>query len=466
MLKLLAMAKKKLAGAGVWRNTTPITAIKRWLVFFALPIVVPAVWMLYYIKRFGVNVPYSDEWLIVPIFQKLDHGLTLGGLHALWHAQSYHRLFFTESLISAAAYIDHWNIKTEMYISFALCIITMFFLYLIIRRTITSPLLAFLMMLLSAFWLFSPVQTENWLWGWDVAWFLCSTAAIMSIYFLIRATGKYLYFFLGLAIAAGVISTFSFGWGQAVWPVGLLILLLQRQSRRPIVVWSAAALLSYAAYYFHFSHSGGSIPVFEFLHEPLNAICYLFVMFGRPFSYDLYPAMFLGAISFLLVIPVLMLAWNHRQKLELLLPWLAVIAFAILGGLMIILSRLHEVSGHPTPLIDAMQTRYTAMPLLYLVGLSGLSLTVVDSLRLNRRLLSYVVLVLLIVQIPLIWSNHYVGVINSKERYDIVSNLQTCSRQPTDKVSKDCLSANNYLNTYPVAKEQLQYLKDKHWAGY
>lgn len=269
---------------------------------------------------------------------------------------------------------------------------------------------------------------------------------------------------VGAAIVAAMISTFSFGWGQAIWPVGLLMLLAQKQAKRPIIVWALSALIAYGAYYYHFTRSGP--PALAFLEEPMNALSYLLVMFGRPFTYDLYPAMFLGAIMLLLLIPVACLIWERRDKLNLQLPWLGLMLFALGGAVMILLGRLAGVPGMPTPLTDAMQPRYTAMPILYLIGLSGFALSVADRLKLSQKLIKYLVLVILIVQIPLVYSSYYVGSITSKERYTLMKKLHDCSDQPIERVSKDCLSANNYRNSYETAMEQLKYLKSKHWGGY
>jgi hypothetical protein len=244
------------------------------------------------------------------------------------------------------------------------------------------------------------------------------------------------------------------------------MLLAQRQARKPVIVWAVAALAAYVAYYFHYTHSGPPVPISAFLHEPINAVCYFFVMFGRAFTYDLYPAMCIGAIAILTLIPALLLVWERRDRITIYLPWLALILFSLIGAAMIILGRLVPDPNINTPLTDAMQSRYTAMSIMYIVGLSGLIISLADSMRLNSRLFKYFVMVILVVQVPLLFLSYYAGFVNSKERHTLMIRLQRCSQQPVEKISKDCLSSNNYLNTNPTAKEQLQYLKSKHWAGY
>lgn len=164
---------------------------------FLLPVLVPVAWMFRTIGHYGVNFPYSDAWIIVPTFQHIDQGLSMLAFHELWQAESHHRLFFTKSLISALAYLTDWNSRAEMYASLVCCLVTAAFVYMLVVRTIRNTALAFTAMLITAFWLFSPVQSENWLWGWDVAWFMCTSAAIAAIYFISRASGKRLYIWLG-----------------------------------------------------------------------------------------------------------------------------------------------------------------------------------------------------------------------------------------------------------------------------
>lgn len=401
---------------------------------------------------------------MLPVFQNIDKGILT--FHDLWQPQNNHRLFFSRLVMAISAYATNWNTKVEMLLSFCLCVISLFLIYLLVKDGIKHRLLALIMMFLSAFWLFSPVQSENWLWGLGIIWFLCATTSIATLYFITRMGNKRSNLLLTLAVASAVISTYAFGWGQAIWPIGLLLLLAQKQHKKVLIIWSVSAIIAFAGYYFNFDYNGPPLPVLGFLHHPINSICYFFVMFGRPFTNHLYPAMMLGAISLLLLVPALLFTWERREQLNKFLPWLGMILFSLVGAFMIILGRMNHDFNIPTSLTDALQPRYTAITLLYIIGLSGLIFSLVDGFKLTKKVLQYFLILVLVVQIPLIYSSYWVGSRTSVERYELMKRLQLCSFEPTELVTQDCLSSNNYLNTNDVAREHLQFLKDKNWAGY
>jgi len=72
------------------------------------------------IGEYGVNVPYRDDWSLVPLFVKWnDHQLAFADL---LRPHNEHRIFFPKLIYLAFAQITHWNVRAEMFFSrFTIC---------------------------------------------------------------------------------------------------------------------------------------------------------------------------------------------------------------------------------------------------------------------------------------------------------------------------------------------------------
>ena len=390
------------------------------------------------------------------IFQAADHhNLTFADL---WAQHNEHRIFFPNIVLTVNAYLTHWNVKEELLINFAFSLVTALMLYLFVLSKIKQRYLAGTAAVLIAAWFFSPVQFENWLWGWQVEWFMAVAGNVTAIYLLDRyaSTKRKSRLLLGGAIASAVIATFSLGSGILVWPVGLGILLLYRQRRRPIVTWLVAAVLSTSAYYYNYHKPPTDPSTTLFLHQPKNFVKYILTYFGRPVSSVPDLSMLMGAIFLLLAIPLVYMVWLRRSKISKFVPWLSLMVLALLAGSLTALSRLGF------GVAQGSASRYTAFSLLYVIGLTGLICALLDTTKLNRSNGLFVVLVALAVSTPLLFSSYSDGRTGFKIESANTRVISSCTHvpNPTDA----CL-----LLTYPhadVARPRLEYLKTKHWAGY
>ena len=85
-----------------------------------------------------------------------------------------------------------------------------------------------LIFLVSLIW-FSLVQSDNWLWGWEIEWFLNVLGVSIVAYCLSRIKSQRQSFSvrqLGLLLLGGVIAQYSLGNGTLVWPIVVLILFI------------------------------------------------------------------------------------------------------------------------------------------------------------------------------------------------------------------------------------------------
>lgn len=422
-----------------------------------VPFVIAGAFTFADILHYGVNTPYWDEWEMVPLFKKVDHH-TLG-FNDLWRQHNEHRIFFPKIVLITAAYVTHWNVKAELLISFAFSMITALMLYLFVLQKIQNRGIALLTSVLCATWLYSPVQYENWLWGWQVEWFMCVAGIVTAFYLLDRFSsqksklGNWLF---GGAVLSAIIATFSLGGGLVVWLVGLGILVAYMKKRAYLGLWSAAAILSTLAYYYHYHKPAASPPMSVFLHQRLNFIRYILGYIGRPVSGNPDVAILIGSILLLAAIPLAYLTWHKKAELHKFAPWLSLMAAGAIIGVLAAISRLG------LGLDESLSSRYTAFSLLYIIGLTGLIGGLLDSAKLSVRQLTLTILVALSISAPLIFSSYANGRVGLRNRALHFSILKYCTHEPAP--TRECL-----LSTYPnakIAQSRLNYVKSKHWAGY
>jgi hypothetical protein len=219
----------------------------------------PGVLNFLYIYRFGVNVPFWDEWTLVNALRAFEQGDEW--LSVIWRPWISHRLFFPQVFLVLLAQLTDWNVIAAMYVSHVLAWLNLLTLWLTYRKTTSCYLWGFVPM---AWLLFSLGQWENILWGWQIAVYLHIFAFLVAVYFL--AIDHIL-----LAILFGAISSYSFANGLLIWPIGFLLLFVLGRNRLHLIYWFIAGTLVVALYVDNFSF--GNTP------EPLAAGLAFIVVF-------------------------------------------------------------------------------------------------------------------------------------------------------------------------------------------
>lgn len=329
----------------------------------------PMVLIAAIINHYGVNVPYGDEWSFLPLLGKWDsHQLTFADFYG---AHNGHRILIPRLIYLALTQLTHGNLRAEMFFSLFLCILTSAGIYLLLRRTVigsTTKHLA-LWALINLF-LFSPIQAENWLWGFQLQVFLSNLCIVGAIVCITSEAGVLVRFAGALAFALA--GTFSFGNGLLIWPAVFVVLVCRREKVPVPAAWITIAVLVMLAY----------LPGYP-AREPTPATT-------QWFDYLLYFAGFLGAPlaripnSKPLVLPVMLgsilvagYLWNaarlvrRREALRNAAPWLALGAYVIASAVMAAVARIHSGPGH------ALDSRYTTVSLVLVVSLIGLVASVI-----------------------------------------------------------------------------------------
>jgi hypothetical protein len=336
----------------------------------------PAAVIIWVILKFGMNIPFWDEWdATFPVaIAARDGTLTFDQLIA---QHNEHRLFFTRVVAAVNSRLFAWNLRAEMLVAFLLVSATFVLLLLLLRRDEPDGWL--LMAIPFSLILYSPMQVENWLLG-------IQTLLFFSVFFLFAMLCVFQLSEPGALPTAGaallaLCATYSYALGLLAWPLGLLAMLLLGY-RKPgyYVVWLGLAAVS-LGFFFHgyrfFVTASSSPPLAELAHYVLIFLANPFVSphLGLPVTSAIF--CLLPAAGVLLLAANALAIWqrdhNHASRLA---AWLTISGIGLGGGIMAAVGRAQ------LGLSQAQSSRYVPVGSLFWLGV--LALAMIASLDILR----------------------------------------------------------------------------------
>jgi hypothetical protein len=220
----------------------------------ALPIILsllPLLLLVVFCINEHVDVPFGDQWELVPRLDHLDAGQL--SFHDLWRQHNEHRPMFPIAIMLVLAWITDWNIGAEVAVNVALgAAIFCVYAAALKRMRPDAPWRWWLLPIVSLL-AASLVQWENWLWGWQIQILLGVLASTTGLWLLSTGDPRGRRFWW--ALACGVIATYSFSSGLTYWIVGAVPLVLNRDQRRRsrAAAWVAVAGATITSYFIGYS---------------------------------------------------------------------------------------------------------------------------------------------------------------------------------------------------------------------
>lgn len=323
------------------------------------------------ILRYGVDVPYSDQWNTAHFFEKSARGtLTLADLYA---QQNEYRQLFPHALFVGLGRLTGWDVRYEMFVSLLLACFVAWGVWRLGARTFADPPRRGLLFLLASLLNFSAIQYDNWLFGVQVVYFLPAACVVAGLLFACNervgtATA------VAACAALSAVSTFSSANGLVAWLVLPPALLAARPAaragaRRWLPVWCVGLALCAAVYFEGYERPGSHPKTSEALRHPLDAVAYFVAYLGGPLAawrHPLLVALAVGACALLAYALACAYLSKHRQDRALVgsaMPWMMLGAYSLVTGALVTVGRVGFGVGHATT------TRYAAFSLYLLVAL-------------------------------------------------------------------------------------------------
>jgi hypothetical protein len=270
--------------------------------------------------------------------------LTFGDL---WAQHTESRLVLPRIFYLLLGSFTHWNLNYEVATSFFLAGAVGGAVFLLERPAFAARSAArWTVFFISSLLIFSPAQSEAWLWGMELILFLPLLCILFSLLVLRSNAGETAKCFFCAALA--VVGTYSFSNGFLVWIVLFPVMFLTeglsglRKKIRAALVWLLAFLGNVVVYFqdYQFPQPHGFWQMLW--NHPLPVARYFFVFLGGPLADHYSPksvreASVIGLVVLVLFVTVCvcLFRWRKNQALtRLAWPWLAVGGYGILSALL------------------------------------------------------------------------------------------------------------------------------------
>jgi hypothetical protein len=348
----------------------------------------PAIGVVYFIFTFGVNVPFGDQWTLVSLFDKTFHGkLNFLDIYA---QHNEHRIFFPKLIFILLAFVSKWNIYYELICGWIFALLVLAILlricqnqYLEINGKFLDKITRVVPDFIIACLVFSLSQYENWIWGFQLSWFLINLCLVVSVFILFKnhQTNRQIWL---LASLPCFIASFSSAHGLLTWFALIPQLqgtrISQTQKITRLVLWLALAAITIWIYLIGYqSLSGGRHPsLLFFLKEPINSILYFLTFLGSAImpAKEVAPIVGIALLLVFLILTVLITGnQSSLQDRSQHLPWVSLSLFSLLFAALTTLGR----AGFGVE--QAMASRYRTSSVLFVIAIIQLFRLFVYSLQ-------------------------------------------------------------------------------------
>ncbi|MGB3512314.1 MAG: hypothetical protein WBA93_24365 [Microcoleaceae cyanobacterium] len=337
-------------------------------------IFLPVFFMGICILKYSVNFPFSDQWPLAVMFEKIYAGnLSFTDLFAQFHES---RKFFPRLIFIGLAYLTNWDVRYEMLVIFLLTCIISLNIYWLNRLTVRASIVTQLFTLaISNLLIFSPAQYENWLWGIQIVVYIpiaCLTGCLIISHTKLSLRIKFV-----ICFCLCTVSTFSYANGMLSWILVFPALVILASGKWQdiftkniwIIIGGLLGLVANAVLYFYDYQKPDKHPSFlSAITHPVDTVHYFFAFFGAPLGFEnVTVATIVGGFVFGLWV---FLSWQFFRLvktdfllLHRLIGWLIIGIYGIISGAVTAVGRVGFGVG------QSLAPRYTAFSLYLMVSL-------------------------------------------------------------------------------------------------
>jgi hypothetical protein len=402
----------------------------KWLT--KIGIVLPLIFVFYYVYKYGFTIPYWDEWEYVLLLEKFhNHTLTFTDL---WIQHNEHRMIFANLLMLLLASLSGWNILLELYFSIIFAALSLNFLLSLLNDIQDSRKNSILKIVISLL-MFSMIQYENWALGFSIQYYMAMTGVIAAIWSINKWQGQ----MRGLVIAllAAIFSIFSFGAGLFILPPVLFMLIFQKKwNFKHIIIWIVACLVIVFLYYHNYKFSKSNAPLSHSYSHPGIFIKYVLGFLGAPLGRSLFYAVLIAVISLIIsMLAILDIRRVDKERLIKLIPWIAFIFYVIISACVICVGRI--IFGAD----QALSSRYTTISTLFIISTlvllyNSIILNLEKKKKASFKDIVFILVVSLAFLVTYVDSYKY-GVAEMKRRDVEINGAAFCLKDPDNASDED-----------------------------
>ena len=312
-----------------WSTTGAVVAL-------AIP---PAV-VLHLICTKGVNVPYFDEWSLVPLVLKSQVGAV--AWFDLWQQHNEHRIVSVRLITLLLLPFTRFNLVSHMLVAFAMALGSLMFLWRALRWTFPTDSTRFRLstLVVVSVFVFSLVQWEAWIYSMPALQSQLTTlCAAVAVWALSRWPGQA----RALVVCGGaaLVSTTALASGVVLWCAAIVTIVVQRRQRgepvrRVVVAGAGVCVAILAAFFSAYNRPAGHPDPIAALGSPFDLLYYVAAYLGLPLAYGRRDEAVagIGGLAFavsttLLALMVMAIRRTPARSAQAAAPWLALWLYSV-----------------------------------------------------------------------------------------------------------------------------------------
>jgi len=303
-------------------------------VFFLLATWV-GVSLLRWIWLYWNVLPFWDQWTFLAEYAELRSSLHPRWLEFLLGQHNEHRIFVARLFLIADLEFFGGGNKSLILENLLVQLLTWAALCWLVLAHLRSLFSRIAVLSFAFLVLFSAGQVDNFIWGFQIQFVGVYAAAIFACLSAVR----------GWNIRAGcfaTVATLMMANGVFVWPVLMIIALLQKRSRFVAIAYGAGFLVCLGAYLVGYKSVAGHSSLSYALAHPLQFFEYLLIYLGGFASAgNMNVAIFFGGIELIFLGILVLHAWRRRDfQVREFWAFLGVAAFVLGSALLTTAGRL------------------------------------------------------------------------------------------------------------------------------
>lgn len=333
-------------------------------ILFLAAFLAPPIAMLLLVRHYAVNVPFSDEWVILDLVLKSHQG-TLD-FTSLWQQHNEHRLFIVNIISVLIANRTQYNLIAIMYCGYAFEFAALLLAWRMLAITLQplNRVLVYPLAICASLLLFWTESQSNWIWAIASLQFFSSVFwAVATVWALAEWKARWPGLILATAFAFLGLSTAMTGLPLIVLPPIALIADERPQRRIPWkrLAFYAVAVSAFLAFFFRDWKLLPRIVPPSLMECVRDAVGYFFVYLGSPFQTRYGWRLGLAAgilIAATLFACLFLLLAKFKESLAALMPWV-LLSIYVFGN-----ATLTAYGRFQWGLAQAMSSRYNVIAIL------------------------------------------------------------------------------------------------------
>jgi len=385
------------------------------VLFFALQ-------SLYFISLYKINFPYSMDYLGIDyLYDYVNSGVF--PYEKIFSPNNSAFLIFPRLVAIPNLLFNSFNIINFYYIQWLVLSLSLYFIYLILKRTkkLYWPLIP-----ISSF-VYSPLINSNY-WAFDILqWLLPSMGIIIVTYLLYE---KITFKIFGAAIFFAIFSTFSIIAGIIVWLPGLFSLIRYNLSEKKwthkkwLIGWLLCTCIVGSIYYYFVPKSAIEVDLLKFFSVDGLSFVTIFVSTAFRLKYPLL-MIIVGTITISLSLFCVYYFTKIKKEIKIAFPWLLFLLVGLSSALITALGRVHLADHYGNEPYYIPMSQFVQIGLIILVSLIILDVKQKQIFKYRNSLLIFLYLVIIFHMILLIPS-YYAGWWRGNYYYEEKSEFVNC----------------------------------------